>query len=92
VGGADVASAATDPTYATSGGIAPITQSAVWTTGGWMDTLMKGTLCIRLLDTGKQQIVWTSVAEEGLDDRRARRVDQVSQIVQKMFKDFPKKK
>ena len=88
-GGVQGGSTATDPTYAASGGMAPITASSVWTTGGSMDVVMKGSLSVRLLDKAQQRVVWTSVAEEGLDDRRARRVDQVSKIVREMFKDFP---
>lgn len=91
-GGVSAASTATDPTYAASGGVAPVAVFNPWTMGGAMDTQMKGSLLIRLLDQSNKQIVWTCEAAEGLDDRRARRVEQVNQIVVKMFKEFPKKK
>ena len=90
-GGVSAASTAVDPTYATSGGVAPVAVYNPWTMGGAMDTQMKGSLLIRLLDQSKKQIVWSCEASEGLDDRRARRVEQVNQIVVKMFKEFPKK-
>lgn len=90
-GGVSAASTATDPTYASSGGVAPVAVFNPWTMGGAMDTQMHGSLLIRLADQQKKQIVWSCVAEEGLDDRRARRVEQVNEIVVKMFKDFPRK-
>jgi hypothetical protein len=90
-GGVDVSSGATDPTYAASGGVAPISSFSVWTMGGGLETQMKGSLLIRLADQQKNQIVWSCVAQEGLDDRKARRVKQVGEIVVQMFKDFPKK-
>ncbi len=89
--GVDAASTATDPTYAASGGVAPVAVFNPWTMGGAIDTQAKGTLLIRLLDQSKKQIVWSCEANEGLDDRRARRIKQVNEIIAKMFKEFPKK-
>ncbi len=91
-GGVESSSAANDPTYAASGGIAPITPSAIWTTGGTIDTLTRGSLSIQLLDQAKQRVVWTSTVQEGLDDRPMRRMKQVHEIVGKMFKGFPRKR
>lgn len=91
-GGVVSSSPATDPTYAASGGVLPYTTTAIWTTGESIDTLIKGSLCIQLLDQSKQKVVWSSVVQEGLDDRRPKRLEQAAQAVQRMFKDYPKKK
>ncbi len=90
-GGVSAASTSTDPTYAGSGGVAPVAVFNPWTMGGAMDTQMKGSLLIRILDQSKKQVVWSCEAGEGLDDRKARRLEQVNDIVVKMFKEFPKK-
>jgi hypothetical protein len=90
-GGADASSAATDPTYAATGGVAPMSSYNLWTVGGGMEIQMKGSLLIRLADQANKKVVWSCLAQEGLDDRRARRLEQVSEIVVKMFKEFPKK-
>ncbi len=90
-GGVQASSAATDPTYAASGGIAPITSAALWTTGDAIDIRTKGSLRIGLMDQAKKQVIWTSAAEAGLDSRRVKRIEQVNQIIEEMFKEFPNK-
>lgn len=91
-GGTQASSAASDPTYAASGGYAPITSTALWTTGDAVDIRTKGSLCVQLMDQASTRIIWTSVAQAGLDSRRVKRIEQVNQVIEQMFKEFPKKK
>ncbi len=90
-GDAQASSAASDPTYTATGGYAPTTYWPAWTSGGAVDIRMKGSLCVRLMDQVKQTVIWTSIAEAGLDSRRYKRAQQVIEIIGKMFKDFPRK-
>ncbi len=86
------ASAVTDPTYTASGGAAPLTTSPAWTVGGATQSLARGNLSIRVMDKAKERVVWSSIAEENLDDAMSRRARQVDKLVVRMFKQFPRAK
>lgn len=80
-----------DPLYATTGGM-PLPTSTMWDQGGAMVSVTKGALTIRLMDTAKQHVVWSSSLEENLEEASSKRYVQVNRLIGEMFKDYPTRK
>ena len=89
--------AASDPTYAANGGIAPL-DSTVWSagarsfTGGIGVYVNKGTLVIEILDAHTNNVLWRATARGNLDTNSLKALEGVNKAVQRLFREYPLRK
>ena len=84
-----------DPTYAMIGGV-PWPGTTVWTPGFAMSSsgryIRKGGVVIDIFDRRQHKLIWTATATGALSDKPKNAIDEINDIVTKMFGSYPAKK
>ena len=86
---------AQDPTYAATGGHAPL-NSTVWS-GPSAPSLApitgKGMLIVELVDANQKNLVWRGTVKANLDpEKKTKSMERVNNAIAKLFQEFPPKK
>ena len=82
------------PVYNAPAGLPPPVTSGPWyagTMGGTARLVRKGTLAVHLFSKEKQALVWAATARDPIWETPKKRIEQLNQAVDKMFRDYPPK-
>jgi len=86
------ASTIEDPTYAASGGVAPI-GATVWTGASASSSntrlIQKGQLAVQMLDRSTHKVVWNGTLAGALKEKRSDKLDQLNKGLTKLLDRYP---